>query len=46
MLKTQLRSKISALGSDWRDIEDFLTGGLFGALPVWSLRPNSSLISD
>jgi len=32
MLKAQLRSKISQLGSGWRDVEDILTGDFFGTL--------------
>ena len=39
MLKAQLRSKISALGSDWQDIEDILTGDFFGALDYLPREP-------
>jgi hypothetical protein len=32
MLKAQVRSKISALGCGWHDVEDILTGDFFGVL--------------
>ncbi len=32
MLKTQLRSKIGALGRNWHEVEDLLTGDYFGVL--------------
>jgi hypothetical protein len=39
MLKAQLRSKISALGSGWQDSEDLLTGDFFGVLDYLPRRP-------
>ncbi len=39
MLKAQLRSKIGALGSEWQDIEDILTGDFFGTLDYLPRQP-------
>lgn len=39
MLKAQLRSKIGALGSEWQDIEDILTGDFFGVLDYLPRQP-------
>ncbi len=39
MLKAQLRSKISQLAPQWRDIEDILTGDYFGTLDYLPRQP-------
>ena len=39
MLKAQLQSKVSQLGSGWQDIEDILTGDFFGALDYLPRQP-------
>ena len=43
MLKAQLRSKIGAVGSEWQDFEDILTGDFFGAMQSESTGPVSSV---
>jgi hypothetical protein len=39
MLKTQLHSKIFQYSSEWRDIEDILTGDYFGVLDYLPRKP-------
>lgn len=39
MLKAQLRSKISQIGSAWREIEDILTSDYFGTLDYLPRQP-------